>query len=140
MATTITTVNETAISLPFSLSSFGKVADTTDQKKIWQDRVLSVIGTAMYERVMRPNFGTSITSYMFDNQDTAQAEIKNEVTNAFGSQLTKLKLVNTVTTFDTYSETVSVTITYSLPNSDVVTTVIATALINNTAPLFEENL
>ena len=140
MATTITTVNETAISLPFSLSSFGKVADTTDQKKIWQDRVLSVIGTSMYERVMRPNFGTSITSYMFDNQDTAQAEIKNEVTNAFGSQLTKLKLVNTVTTFDTYLETVSVTITYSLPNSDVVTTVIATALINNTAPLFEENL
>ena len=94
----------------------------------------------MYERVMRPNFGTNITSYMFDNQDIAQAEIKTEVSNAFGSQLTKLKLVNTVTTFDTYSETVSVTITYSLPNSDVVTTVIATALINNTAPLFEENL
>ena len=53
-------MSEIAMSLPFSIDPYGKVSSTTDQKKIWADKVRSVLGTALRERVMLPTFGTLI--------------------------------------------------------------------------------
>lgn len=55
-----------SISLPFRLDSYGRVATSTDLSKIWQDRVRTVIATAVGERVMRPTFGSSLPANLFD--------------------------------------------------------------------------
>jgi len=44
-----------AISFPFTLDPFGKTTSTTDQRKIYQDKVLTLLSTAVGERPMRPS-------------------------------------------------------------------------------------
>ena len=83
---------ESAIFLPFSINAYGNVSSTTSQSKVWADRVLSVIGTTIRERVMRPSFGTIIPYALFENSETASEEISAEVEKAFASQLTLLKI------------------------------------------------
>ena len=72
-------MSEKSLSLPFSIDAYGKVSVTSEQSKIWADRVRSVLGTSLRERVMRPTFGTLIPYAIFEGAETAEAEIKAEV-------------------------------------------------------------
>lgn len=130
---------EKALSLPFSIDSFGKVSDTSDFKKIWADRVRSVIGTALRERVMRPDFGTDIPSSVFETTEDADVQIKAEVINAFNDQLQALTLDSTTTTFDEFTGIMNVDITYALPNDEVTSTSIGLVSIAGTSPVYEES-
>ena len=131
---------EVTIQLPFSIDSYGKVSSTTSQSKIWADRVRSVIGTTLRERVMRPTFGTVIPYALFDSAETASAEVKAEVDKAFSSQLPLLRLQETDTTFDEYTNTLNVTIVYDLPNNERVTTNVGLVLVRGNKPMYEELL
>lgn len=130
---------EKALSLPFSIDSFGKVSDTSDSKKIWSDRVRSVIGTALRERVMRPDFGTDIPSSVFETTEDADVQIKAEVISAFNDQLQALTLDSTTTTFDEFTGIMNVDITYALPNDEVTSTSIGLVSISGTSPVYEES-
>ena len=79
--------SEKAISLPFSIDTSGSIGTTTEQSKIWTDRVRSVLGTSLRERVMRPTFGTLIPFSLFNNVENAVEEIRDEVTRAFDRYL-----------------------------------------------------
>lgn len=131
---------EKAISLPFAIDAYGKVAQTQDQSKIWADRVRSVIGTTLRERVMRPTFGTIIPYAMFENEDNAQSEIEVEVTRAFTEQLPLLGLSSVTSSADQYTNTLSVEVVYSLPNNEVVSTVVGLVLIQGAEPIYQELL
>jgi phage baseplate assembly protein W len=133
---------KTAIALPFSIDSYGKVNSTVDPSKIWGDRVRSVIGTAVRERVMRPLFGTEIPYTIFDTQEDARDRIKDQTTKAFASQLSALKLDMVEVTFDTYDSIMSVFIKYSLPNQEQASTtvIIGRVSIAGTNPIYEEYL
>jgi phage baseplate assembly protein W len=131
---------EKAISLPFAIDAYGKVAQTQDQSKIWADRVRSVIGTTLRERVMRPTFGTIIPYAMFENEDNAQSEIEVEVTRAFTEQLPLLSLSSVTSSADQYTNTLSVEVVYSLPNNEVVSTVVGLVLIQGAEPIYQELL
>lgn len=130
----------TAISLPFGIDSYGKIGSTVESSKIWGDRVRSVIGTAVRERVMRPLFGTEIPYTIFDTQESAQERIKDQTTKAFLSQLSSLKLDMVEVTFDSYTSIVNVFIKYSLPNLEQVSTSVSIgiATISGTNPIYEE--
>lgn len=129
---------EVAISLPFSIDPYGKVAVTEEQTKIWADRVRSVIGTTVKERVMRPEFGTTIAYKVFENETVASNDIKVNVEKVFNERLRTLKLIKVDTNFDTYSGTVNIDVTYSLPNDTVLTTTIGLITIVNNNPPTEE--
>lgn len=131
---------EKTISLPFSIDSYGKVSATKDQSKIWADRVRSVLGTAIRERLMRPTFGTLIPFAIFENEDTSVAEIKVEVEKAFAEQLPLLTLQSTETTIDEYTNILTVEVLYGLPNNEVVSTVIGLVLIQGANPSYQELL
>lgn len=131
---------EIAISLPFSLDSYGKVATTTDQRKIWADKVRSVLGTALRERVVRPEFGTLIPFALFETTESAEVEIQNEVTHAFAMQLSLLGLISTEITLDQYTNVMTVTVTYSLPNEEVVSTSVGLIVLTGSAPSYQELL
>lgn len=131
---------EIALSLPFSFDSFQKVAVTSDQNKIWADRVRIVLGTNLRERLMRPDFGTLIPTTFMDTQEKASTAIESEVKAAFSLQLSELRLQTVTTSFDEYSNTITVEVNYTLPNLVVVTTAIAFITAVKNLPAYEENL
>ena len=131
---------EIAIALPFSIDPYGKVSQTKEQSKIWADKVRSVIGTALKERVMRPLFGTDISSSVYEGQDFAELSVKDAVATAFNTQLQRLQLQSVSSVFDTYTNTLTVDVTYALPNDEVVSTTIGIISISGNLIPREETL
>lgn len=129
---------ESAISLPFSIDSYGRVTKTTDQSKIWADKVRSVIGTAVKERVMRPTFGTDIPSAVFENQEDSVGRIQEVVSTSFSEQLPQLTLEQVDNSYDEYSGTLTVSITYALPNEEIVTTTVGLIILSGNSTPYEE--
>jgi len=129
---------EIGMALPFSIDSYGKVNVTDQQPKLWADRVRSVIGTAIGERVMRPEFGSEIPYADFKTADDASTQIENTVLHSFETQLSRLRLQGVTTSLDEYTGTINVNIVYALPNQDLVTTTLGFAAINGTNPTIKE--
>lgn len=129
---------EVAISLPFAVDAYGKINSTIDQTKIWADRVRSVVGTALRERVMQPLIGTEIPFTVFETTEAAESIIETTVQHAFEEQLPLLRLQEVTTTTDEYSSAVNVSIIYALPNQEQVTTTLALVSIVGNTPITEE--
>ena len=131
---------ETAISLPFSLNAYGSIGETKSQSKIWADRVLSVIGTLVGERVMQPVFGTEMTEGLFQSTERMQELISVEVEKAFTIHLPALTLVDTIITSDPQTGSVFADIVYGLPNDEQTNTVVAILAVAGKNPPVQENL
>ena len=131
---------EVAISLPFRVDPYGKIAVSTDQQKIWADRVRSVLGTALKERVMQPLLGTEIPYSIFQTQEDASILIERETQAAFETQLPLLSLQSVTTTFDEFTGIINVSTVYDLPNNIQVETVVGIAYIQGTNPIYQETL
>ena len=93
-------MTERAISLPFSFDSSGALSYTTDEKKIWQDRVVLVIMTRLNERVMRPTFGSTTGNSVFESESTAESAIRQAISAGFAQWLKPLSLTNVTVTAD----------------------------------------
>ena len=130
-------MSEKALSLPFS---YGKVSVSTDQSKIWADRVRSVIGTTVRERVMRPTVGTLIPFSMFNSETSAVAQIEVEIQKAFTEQLKLLNLNSVNITVDEYTNVLNVEVIYALPNNEVVSTIVGLVFIDGANPIYQELL
>jgi len=131
---------EVTLSLPFSVDSYGKIKTASSASKIWADRVRSVIGTTVRERVMRDTFGTSIAYSVFSNSEDASTSISFETTDAFLKQLPLLKLSSVSSTFDEFTGIMQVEVVYDLPNNETVSTIIGLVELRGTAPFAEETL
>jgi phage baseplate assembly protein W len=79
-----------AISIPFRFEN-GKVASTEDNAVIAKQRIIDVLATSKYERVMRPEYGAGVSSLLFEPLDPliladykvdALSEINDNVSNA----------------------------------------------------------
>lgn len=131
---------EVAISLPFSLNAYGSIGFTESQSKIWSDRVLSVIGTLVGERVMQPTFGTEIAESLFHSIQRMEEVIPVEVEKAFTTYLPALTLVDTIINSDPENGSIYVDITYGLPNDEETNTVVALVAVAGKNPPVQENL
>lgn len=131
---------EIALSLPFTFDSFKKVGVSSDQNKIWADRVRIILGTNLRERLMKPNFGSLIPTTFMGNQEETSMSIESEVKNAFATQITELTLQKVSSSFDEYTGIVSIEVDYTLPNLEKITTAIAFITLDNNQPAYEENL
>jgi phage baseplate assembly protein W len=129
---------ETAISLPFTISDFGNVAAATTQDKIWADKVRSVIGTRIEERIMNPDYGTKIPQALFESEASMLSTINHEVEHAFGKFLDQLTLMDLTLNNVEGSGLVEATILYRLPNEKIGEVSIGVAYINGNLPLYEE--
>jgi phage baseplate assembly protein W len=117
---------ETAIAFPFALDDNGNVARTVDQNKIWGDRVRIAIGTRVGERVMRTDFGSRIARGLFDTITSMETLVKEDLNAVFAQQFPLLKLGEVETSFDEGTSSLTVSVTYSLPNK---TTISSTAVV-----------
>lgn len=121
-----------SISFPFRIDEFGNVATTTDDKKIAADRVRAVVGTAIGERVFRPDFGTTIPSRVFDSVEIVEELIRTDIGRAFSKYLTTLTLSDIVINYDDRENIINVEVFYQLPNGvDSSTTVGIASILNN---------
>ena len=131
---------EIAISIPFSINAYGNVSVTTDQSKIWSDRVRMTIGTNLEERILDPQFGTLVPTAVMQTADDAKALIIAEVERAFTMQLELLSLQEVTVDFDDYTSTTNVNIIYGLPNGEVTDTTVAVTYIGGNNISVQENL
>jgi len=130
---------ERAISLPFSIDSYGNVASTKDQSKIWADRVRSVVGTTVGERLMRPDFGTSIPFATFSGRELVADITRQELFASFAKFLPALTLESVEISFNE-DDHVYAEVRYTLPNQQEMTLSVGLAYISNNAPIYEEFL
>lgn len=131
---------EETLSLPFSVNSYGSITSTTDQNKIWADRVRFVIGTNLRERILDPEFGTRVPKAFMETSEEAAVLITNEVQHGFSTYLSLLRLDSVDVSYDEYTGKTNVNIVYKLPNGDVVDTAIAVTYISKNNISVQENL
>lgn len=119
-----------AISFPFTLDPFGVVESTESQTKIYQDRVLTLLSTAVGERPMRPTYGTDVARAMFENQTDAKKAIDQAIRKAISTWIPEVDVdsVN-VTTFDN-SGKVGVEVNIILPDFTSTTVNVLSTTLN----------
>jgi phage baseplate assembly protein W len=117
-----------AISYPFTLDPFGKTTSTTDQRKIYQDRVLTLLSTAVGERPMRPTYGTNMAVAMFENQGNVEEAINQAIRSAVSNWIPELTVekINVKNFLDTGAVTVEVNVTLPDFTEDSITVVSTT--------------
>jgi len=125
---------EYAISLPFTLGFTGSIDTTTDQRKIWADRVLSVVGTALGERPQRYYFGSKVHFESFENVEQAQDGIERAISEAFAKYLPLLTFREITSTYSQDTGVLDVTVLYSLPDESLSEVKIGTVQINGSEP------
>jgi phage baseplate assembly protein W len=128
-----------AIALPFAFNTSGYVNTTTDEKKIWQDRVLLAIMSAKLERVMRPSYGTDIKTLSLENINSIASAVEEQIHIAFGTWLKTLTLVSVNSYLDTTYGYLSVEVNYKLSNtSNTETMLVKTGIFNRSGDLIVE--
>lgn len=125
---------EHAIKLPFTLGINGSIETTTDQRKIWADRVLSVIGTALGERAQRYYFGSKIHFDSFETVTAAEEQLYRHIAEAFSDYLPLLEFSDLQTSYSKDTGVLDVTVFYSLPDETTTDTKIGTVMITGTQP------
>ena len=130
-------MKEVAISLPFRVDGFGKIAVATSQEKIWDDRVFSVLNTAQGTRVLRPFYGVPLDSLNQELMADVEDQITSIISDAFEHQLSYLTLDHVDVTTDLMGGAVTATVYYTLPNGKTAETVVGVAQLNGSDPLTE---
>ena len=131
-------MTQRAISLPFSFGSSGEIAYTTDDKKIWQDRVVLVVMTRLRERVMRPAFGTNVQDFTFESVDEAIAHIQQAIAIGFSTYLPSLQLTNVVGKIDSLDGNLNLEVFYKINTDDSDLVTIKTAIISRSGDIIQE--
>ena len=134
----LTPLTELAISLPFKIDALGKVGATVTQEKIWIDKVRSVIGTALGQRVFRPSFGCNATLGVFDTEEYVLNTIEEDINRAFSAFLPLLNLESIDVKLDVETETISVEVRYETPSGSPNAVRLGIATINGNNAISEE--
>lgn len=129
---------ELAIALPFSIDAYGTIAATVDQAKIWADRVRSVIGTAVGERVMRPEFGCEAALNVFEPEESTVAILEDDIRRAFITFLPLCGLNGVSVSVNDETRVITAEVEYSTPNSESYLLQVGIATLNGTNPISEE--
>lgn len=129
-----------ALSLPFHFDvASGGLASTTDQAKMWQDRVIVTVMTNLGGRVMRPTFGSDAPKTVGHNLSDAVSIISQSVTVAFSRWLTDLDLLEVTGFTDSVDGYLVVQIKYKYRAQNINQTVnIKTAILSRSGDVIQE--
>ena len=131
-------VQPISIAFPFSIDRFGNISTTTDQRKIWADRVRSAVGTALTQRVMRPEFGTAVPQLLFDSVEVVREALEAEINLVFANYLSVLSFEELSIEYDDRQNVLSVDIRYSLPDNTEESVTIGVATLNGNQIIRED--
>lgn len=68
-------LHQIEIDQSFRVDPQGRIAFTSDSRRILMNRVRTVIGTEVGERVMRPDYGVPLQSMLFEGDDEMTATV-----------------------------------------------------------------
>ena len=106
-----------AIRFPFEIDKSGKIVSTTDSLKIYQDRVLTLLSTVVYQRPMMPEYGVDIARSLYETMDNMYASVGESISRAMGYSLPYIKLEDVLIDSTSSIETgTNVTVLIGLPN------------------------
>lgn len=112
----------TAISLPFRIDGYGRVASTDDPRIIWAGRVRSVITTMIGERVMRPTFGCDVMNEVFDAAEETPDLVEQDIRSAFSEWLPELTVEGVgLDLIDESTGELELSVVYTVPGDTSVT-------------------
>jgi phage baseplate assembly protein W len=131
--------SQRAISLPFSISESNGISFTTNENKIWRDRVFLAVMTGLNERVMRPTYGTQIKTAIFENEAVAIPLVDATVRAGFSQWLPSLVLQDLYIELDLDTMHLDITISYKLPNETTDEIKINTGTFTRSGDLLEGN-
>jgi len=84
-----------AISHPFTLDTrTGTIAVTSTTKKLYLDRINSLLSTPAYKRPMRPNYGTDMFLALYEAGDDYILAVTEAITEALSIHLPDIKLIS----------------------------------------------
>lgn len=129
---------EMAISLPFSINARGGVSSTTDQSKIWADRVRSALGTVRGERLFRAGYGSLFPLDVLNTEDAVKDSIIQDISETFAATLPALTLDEVIIQPGEGSETLYIEVVYSLPNEEKIRTEIGLVTISGATANIQE--
>ena len=130
--------SEVTLAFPFKISSKGTVSTINDQKAIWSNKVRSVIGTLLKERVMFPTFGSRLNELLWNTERYAKQTVVSYVEQAFTTWLPTLSLVEVTVSDIDDSGQLTISISYLLPNNENSLTTIGIVGISGTLQPTEE--
>lgn len=87
---------------------------------------------------MRPDFGSNLHTVVFEPESTAGQIAKDSITQAFTAWLPSLELRQISPKFDPTTGTLTVSITYGLPNGEADSVTINTGIFNRSGDLLQE--
>lgn len=131
---------ERTLAMPFRLSGRGGIAEVTSPEKIWDQRVRAALLTRKGERFARLAYGTRLAELVLDGDSVNEDAIKDEVFRAFSGLLPALILDSVEVVWDEIANQTNVSITYTLPNQETITTTVGSVQINGSLPPYEETL
>lgn len=129
---------ERAIVLPFSIDDSGSILSSNDQRVIWQSRVTAAVMTEIGERVFRPQYGGTLKESLFQNEAEAIKTATDSVTAVFSTFLKALVLKNVSAIMDEQEGTLSLTISYTLPNKENGQVFLKTGTLNRSGDVIQE--
>jgi len=111
-----------AIKIPFQFSG-GKTSTTTLPSAIAEQKIVNVLVTNQFERVMRHRYGVGIQQFLFEPMDDlymvdfktdAMADIKSNVSRVEIMDI-KISPTNSIAAYGNTDTTLGITIVYRLP-------------------------
>jgi len=129
---------ERAIVLPFSIDDSGSILSSNDQRVIWQSRVTAAVMTEIGERVFRPQYGGTLKESLFQNEAEAIKTATDSVTAVFSTFLKALVLKNVSAIMNEQEGTLSLTISYTLPNKENGQVSLKTGTLNRSGDVIQE--
>ena len=127
---------------PFRVDPQGRIAFTSDPKQVLRNRVRTIIGTEVGERVMRPAYGTPLQSMLFEGDDEMTATIISSDIERALEEYEPGIVVHSVTaeSSDQLDGVVEVAVTYSAANSplETLTIPVNTAILYRGGAIDEE--
>ena len=126
------------ISLPFKFNSLGKVDPVVESRDLWRHRVYLVVLTRFGERLMRPDFGTDLSTTLFEGESLASEIATRTIGIAFNTWLPGLKLIEVVPKYDKESGLLDVTVRYTLPSGTADEVIVNTGSFSRSGDLIKE--
>jgi phage baseplate assembly protein W len=116
-----------SINFPYSLTVFGETESTSNQAKIWVDRVLTLLSTQLGQRPMAPDYGADVARALFENEDDFRVAFRVAIAKAMSVWLPELNIESITIGDPNQDGFVNIEIMVELPNSRVAAVTISSA-------------
>lgn len=103
------------IALPLHLDGQGRIATLTDPSKIAAQHLTTYLLTSPGERLMRPEFGTPVKDYTFENLDPLSVTLLTQrVQEKIGRDVANVRLISMTADEDYDQGALTLTVEFSL--------------------------